>query len=195
MIERVALTAKPAAIRRRNNPNMTGGESQYLSERAVNVVRGLGRTPQRQLLIRIKMSDRGVLLHRQMRVAFIKESVFANQVGLSESFIQIAKFQRHFLMHISTIAIFVNAWLLDHETFFDRSDGLQRPILDFNQIHGVEGDVFINGGDGGNGITNETYLVDAERMLVLTDRQNAVGNRKIFAGNNRDYTWQRQRFR
>ena len=140
------------------------------------------------------MRDRGVLLHRQMGVAFVEESVFANQIGFGKAFFNVAEFQRDFLVDVAAVAVFVNARLVDHHRFFDRRDGVERFVFDFDQVHRIEGDVFINRRDRGDRIADEANLVDAERVFVLADGQNAVGNRQVFAGDNCEHAGQRQRF-
>ena len=71
---------------------------------------------------------------------------------------------------------------------------LQRFIFDFDQIHRVEGDVFIDRRDRGDRIADEADLVDAERVFVLADGKNAVRNWQVFAGDDCDDAGQRQRF-
>ena len=129
-------------------------------------------------LIGIKMRNRRVLLHRQMRVAFVEESVFANQIGFGESFVHVAELERDFLVDVAAVAVFVNPRLVNHHAFFNRRDGLQRLVFDLDQIHRVERDVFVDGCDRGDRIADEAHLVDTERVLVLTDGQNAVRNRQ-----------------
>ena len=83
-------------------------------------MRCLRRTPKRKLLVRIVISNRRMLLHRQMRVAFIKERVFANQIGLGKSILDLAEFQRNFLVNVCAVAILMNTRLIDHDCFFNR---------------------------------------------------------------------------
>src|ERR1044072_4136391 len=75
MVERIALAANAAAVWRRNHTNVTCRHSKDFRKRTMNVVRSLSRTPERDLSVRIEVSDRGVLLQRQVRVAFVEESV------------------------------------------------------------------------------------------------------------------------
>ena len=76
----------------------------------MNVMRSLGRTPERQFIVRVEVPDSGVLLHRQVRIAFVEEVVLANQVSFSEALFNIAEFERNFLVNIALFAIFVDAW-------------------------------------------------------------------------------------
>ena len=112
-----------------------------------------------------------------MCVAFVEESVFPNQIGFRESFVCLAEFQAYFLVHVAAVAIFMNARLVNHHAFFNRRDRLQRFVFDLNQIHRVERNVLINRGHRRHRIANEPHLVDAQRMLILTNRKNAVWNR------------------
>ena len=161
----------------------------------MDVVRCLRCAPQSQLIVGIVISDRRMLLHRQVCVAFVEESIFANQIGFSEPFVHLAEFQRDFLVNVTAIPVLVNARLINHHSFFNRRDCLERLVLDFNQIHRVKSDIFIDCCDRGDRIADEAHLVDAERMFILADRKNAVGNRQVFTGDNGQDTWQGQRFR
>ena len=119
VIERIALAAKSPAIWCGNHANVTGRKLKNLRQRAMHVVRSLRRTPQRQLLIGIKVSHRRMLLHRQMSVAFVEESVFANQIGFGKAFVNVAEFKRDFLVNVAAVAVFVNARFIDQQSFFN----------------------------------------------------------------------------
>ena len=118
VIERIALTAKAPAIWRGNHANVTGGKLKHFRQRAMHVVRSLRRTPQRQLLIGIKVGHRRMLFHRQMSVAFVEESVFANQVCFGKTFVNVTEFKRDFLVNVAAVAVFVNARFIDQQSFF-----------------------------------------------------------------------------
>src|SRR5947208_4492410 len=92
MIKRIALAAKAAAIWRSDDANMAGRKFQNFGQRAMYVVRRLGRVSQSELFVRVVISDGRVLLHRQMGVALVEESVFANQIGFRESRVRLAEF-------------------------------------------------------------------------------------------------------
>src|SRR6266566_7911204 len=93
VIERIALAAKAAAVWRGDHANVTGRQLRDLAERAMNIVRRLRRTPERQLVIRIEITDSRMLLHRQVGIALVEESILANQVSFRKAFLDIAKFQ------------------------------------------------------------------------------------------------------
>ena len=110
----------------------------------MDVVWRLRRTPERQLAVRIEIADRRMLLHRQVGVALVEESVLANQVGFGKTFLDVAKFQRDFLVYVPFVAVFMYARLVDKNCFFDRGDGVERFVLDFDEIHRIESGVFVN---------------------------------------------------
>ena len=195
MIEGITLTAKAAAVRCGNDANVAGRNFEDFGERAMNVVRCLGCAPQRELVVGVVITNRCVLLHRQVCITFIEESIFANQISLSESFVGFTEFQRDFFMNVAAVAVFMNARLIYTDAFFNRRDCLQGFVIDLNQIHRVEGDVFINGGDRRYRIANEAHLVDAKSVFILTDGKNAVGNWQVLAGEHCQHTGQRQSFR
>ena len=90
-------------------------------------------------------------------------------------------------MNIADIAVLVNARLFNQHRFFNRGDGVQGFVLNFDQVHCVEGDVFINRSNRGYRITDEANLVDAECVFVLANRKDAIRNRHVFASNNGEY--------
>ena len=77
---------------------------------------------------------------------------------------------------------------------FDVGDGLKPFVLDLDQVHRVERRVFVDRGDGRDGVADEAHFVYAERVLVLADGQNAVRNRQVPARDDGDYAGQRERF-
>src|SRR6266498_5367835 len=119
MIEWIALAAESASVWRGNHANMAGRNFENFSQGSMNVVWRLSGTPKCQLVIRIEMSNGGVLLHRQMGVAFIEENIFSNQIGFSEPLVRLAEFQAYFLMNVAAVAVFMNARLINTDAFFD----------------------------------------------------------------------------
>ncbi len=115
-----------------------------------------------------------VLFHRQVRVAFIKEDVLANQIGFRKSFFDISEFERHFLVDIPDVAVGVNSRLFDHHRLFDRRNGVEWLVFNFDQVHCIESDVLINRCDRSYRITNEANLVDTKSVFVLANRKDAV---------------------
>src|SRR5438132_8538843 len=113
MIEGIALAAKPSTVGRSDYPDVTCRHLENFRQRTMNIVRRLGRAPERQLLVSVVVSNRRVLLHRQMCIAFVEESVFANQIRFCETFFHLAELERDFLMDVAAITIFVNAWLIN----------------------------------------------------------------------------------
>src|SRR2546429_3195659 len=96
-------------------------------------------------------------------------------------------------MNVSSVAIFVNARLVNEDGFFNRGNSIQRFILDLDEVHCVEGSIFVNCRHRGYRIANESYFVDAECMFILADGKNTVRNRQVFASDNCEHSWRAQR--
>ncbi len=195
VVEGIALAAEAAAVRRGDDAYVRGRKAEGFSERAVDVVRRLRGRPERELVVGVEVSDRRVLLHRQVRVALVEENILADVIGLLETFFQVAELKVHFLVHVRAVAVVVHARIVDHDGLFDARDRLKSFVLDFDQVHRLERRVFVYGRDGGHGVAYEANLADAERVLVLTDRQDAVRDRQIFAGDDGVNAGQGERLR
>src|ERR1043166_7843836 len=63
VIEGIAFAAKAAAVRRRDHSDVTRRYFQNFRERAMDVMRRLGRAPKSQLLVRIIVCNRRMLFH------------------------------------------------------------------------------------------------------------------------------------
>src|SRR4030095_8267004 len=127
-------------------------------------------------------------------IAFVEKSIFANQVSLGKPLFEISKLQRHLLVDVAAVTVVVDARLIDQYRFFDRRDCVERFVLNLDQIHGIEGDVFIDSCHGRDGIADETYFVDAKSVFVLTNREDAIWNRQILTRDNSKNAGQCERF-
>src|SRR5215213_2981309 len=181
VVEGVTLSAEAAAVGRGDDAYVRGGHPQSLRERAVYVVRRLGRRPERELFVGVVVRDGRVLLHRQVRVALVEEYVFAHDIGLAEALVHVAELKVDVLVYVAAVAVVVYARLRDFDGLFDRSDGRERLVLDFDQVHRLESHVLIHRGDGRDGVAYEANLVQTERVLVLRDGEYAVRDGQVFA--------------
>ena len=91
MVERVALAAKPAAVRRGNDADVCRGQAEGFRERAVHVVRRLRARPEHQLALGILRRERGMLLDRQVGVALVEEGVLEDPVCRCEGLLDVAE--------------------------------------------------------------------------------------------------------
>jgi hypothetical protein len=57
-----------------------------------------------------------VLLHRQVRVALVKENVFADVVGLREALVEIAELKVNLLVDVARVAVLVIVWSFSYST-------------------------------------------------------------------------------
>ena len=182
VIERIALAAEAAAVGRGDDADVRGRHRQRFRERAVQIVRRLRARIDDELAVGIHQRDRRMLLERQMRVSLEEEHIVEDMVGAGESGVDVAELERHRLVDIPVLAVVVNARLGMREAVRRRGVGTQRLVLDVDEARGVFGGQFVPRDDGGHGIPNEPHLVAAECVLVVTDGQDAVRDRKRVAG-------------
>ena len=171
--ERIELAAEAAADGRRHHPDVRLRHVEDLAEQAVHVVRRLGRRPERQLAVRAPLRHGRVLLHGQVRVALEEEDVLADQVRAGERRLDVAELQRHGLVDVRPVAVLVDAHVRVRQRFLDGHQRLERLVLDLDQARGPLGRLLVHRGDGRDRVAHHPDLLDAERFLVLGDRQDA----------------------
>ena len=182
VVERIALAAEAAAVRRRDDADVRRRHRQRPGECAMHVVRRLRARPQHQLAVGILGRHRRVLFDRQVRVALIEERVFEHAVGVGKRLRDVAEPERHRLVNIPAVAVVVDARLGIGEALLGLRVGAQRFVGDADVVERLEGGEFITGNHRGDRIADEAHAIDRQRVLVLADRQDAVADRKIGAG-------------
>ena len=188
MRERVGLAAKAAANRCRDDADAARGQLQSFRQRAMNVMRRLRRTPQRQMSVGRKRRERGMIFEREMRVALIKIILFKNIIRFRKPRVQIAKFQRHHFVNVVMVGMFarMNRVARFVERFVHRHNRRQRFVLDVNELQRAFGGFNIQRRHRRHRVADKTHLVHAQRLFVLTARQNPVLDWHIASGNHRD---------
>ncbi len=182
VVERIALAAEAAAVRRRDDADVRRRHRERLRERAVDVVRRLRARPQRQLAIGIERGHGRVLLDRQMRVALVEERVVEHVVGRGECRVDVAELERHELVDVPRVAVLVDARLGVREAVVRARERAQRLVLDVDQVERLERRQLVARDHRGDRIADEADAIDGERMLVLAHRQDAVCDWKIASG-------------
>ena len=177
--ERVRLAAEAAAVGARDDPDVRGGHFQHLGQGAVDVVRRLGRRPQRELPVRAQRRQRRVLLHGQVRVAFEEERVLAEVVGLGEAGLDVPEVERHLLVHVAARAVVVDAGVGPAERLVDRHDRRQHLVVDLDELQRLLRRLLVERGHRRHRVADEAHLVQGERVLVLAHRQDAEGDREL----------------
>ena len=87
----------------------------------------------------------------------------------------------------------MNTRLVDQYRFIDRRDRVERFVFDFNQVHRIERDVFVNCSNRRDGSPmNRTFSMPVHARPA--HGQDAVRNRKVFSGNYSEYAGQGERF-
>src|SRR5690348_5577489 len=100
MLEGIALASKASSIRRGNNVDMTGGETQHFDQGFMQVVQVLGACVESELAILTESRHAGMLFQSKMGAAFVKGKVFADEIGLGEARLHIAEF-----IHLSAVDV------------------------------------------------------------------------------------------
>ena len=193
MMERIALAAESTAVGGCDDANVCGRERQGLRQRAVHVMRGLGARPQHELAVGVERGDGRVLLDRQVRIALIEERVFEHVVGARERGVDVAERERHDLVDIPRVTVLVHARVVVRQALQRVGERAQRLILDIDQIEGFERRQFVARDHRRNRVAHEADAVGGERVLVLADRQDAVGDWKIAAGEHQVHARMRHR--
>src|SRR5690606_25864251 len=100
-VERLGLAAERAADSWLHDADACDVEVEYAGELAVQVVRHLRRTPDRQLACRIIVTDRAVGLDRRVRAALEEVLVLDNYIGVGDRGIDIAELESHVLRDVA----------------------------------------------------------------------------------------------
>ena len=186
VVERVALAAEPSPVRAGDHADVRRRHLKDLRQGPVHIVRRLRARPDRDLAVGIDHADGGVLLHREVRAAFVIEGVLEDPVRLAESTLDVAELERDFLVDVPLVAVVVDAGRRLPNRLLDRQDRVERLVLDLDGVHGVERRVLVDRRDGGDRIADQADLVQAQRVLVLADRQDPEGDRQVLPGEDRE---------
>ena len=123
-----------------------------------------------------------MLLDRQVRIPLEEEHVVEDMVGAVDSRIDVAELQRHRLVYVAVITVVVYPRLVVGQAVGRGRERPQRVVGDVDEVHGALGGDFVARDHGRDRVTDEANLVAAERVLVVADRQDPVGNRERIPG-------------
>ena len=171
--EGIELPPEAATDGGRHHPDVGGRHVEDLGEHAVNVVRRLGRGPQRELAVRAPVRDRGVLLHGQMRVALEEEGILTDEVGGGEGRLHVAELEGDGLVDVGAVAVLVDAHVLVAQRLLDGHEGLERLVVDLDQLGGALGRLLVHRGHRGHRVADHPDLLDAECLFILRHGQDA----------------------
>jgi len=184
VIEGIGFATEATTVGTGNYTNMGSRHFQRLGHRPVDVMWALGTGYQRDPPVGIRDANRRVLLHREMRIAFIEETVIKNVVGILERLFDIAKGVSQPAVDIGLFGVLLHRCVSGSQRLLHIRDGGQRPITNIDQIKSLCCRLLIARDCCGDRVTDEAYLVTAQRPFVLTDRQDTVFHREILAGKN-----------
>src|ERR1700694_169945 len=117
-----------------------------------------------------------------MGVAFVEKEVLEDVIGFRQRRVDVAKLECLQAVDVAALAVRMDARLRLGEGFFRTADGVENLVLNFDQIESLGCRLLILGDDGGDRIADVAYMLRGERILVLSDRQDAEGDRKVLAG-------------
>src|SRR5690349_5290272 len=170
VIADVGLAAEAAAVRRRDDADARRRDLQYARERAMYVVRHLRRRPERQLAVRIERRYAGVLLDRQVRIAFVKEEVLEYEISARYCGVGGAELKRLKAMDVAARAIGMDGRLGLRERFLPAPVRLERLKAHSDEIEGFRRRLLVARDDRRDGIADVAHLLRRERILVLRHR-------------------------
>src|SRR5439155_12728567 len=98
---------------------------------------------------------------------------------VSESLLHISEPEGHDLVDVAAGAVVVNARIIGSKAIFRGVERMKRLVLNVDEVQRLERGEFVTPNDGRHGIADEADAIDGEGMLVLADRQDSVGHRKI----------------
>ncbi len=182
VVVQIALAAEAAAVRAGDHAHVRGRNLQRIGEGAMDIVRHLRGRPERELAFAIHRRDRGVLLDWQMRIALVEEQILENVVGLGERFVHVAELEGLKAVDIALLAVALDARLGRRERLLGIGDGLERLVLDVDEIERLERGLLVAGDHRGDRVAHVAHALRRERVLVLRHRQDPEGDRKILAG-------------
>ena len=161
----------------------------------MQVVWCLGAGPHHQLAVGILRGHRRVLLDRQVGASLEEEHIVEHVVGASDGRVHVAELERHRLVDVARVAVLVNARLGMRQAVVRAGVGAERLVLDVNQVDGLGRRGLVAGDDGRHRVADKPHLVRAEGVLVVADRQDAVGDWKTVAGQDEVNAGMRRRAR
>jgi len=176
----IALAAEAAADRDGNDADPARRHLEHLGERAMEVVRVLRRGGEGELAP-VPGGQHGVLLERHVRRAFVEEEVLAHVVGLREAGVHVAEVEPGHAIDLWPLALAVDERPVGGERLGDRHHRRQLLVLDLDQRQRALGGLVVDRGYGGDRLAHVAHLLQRQRVLVLADGEDAVGDGQMLA--------------
>src|SRR5437773_2724512 len=109
MVKGIALTAKAAPIRSRDDADMTCRESEHFGQVPMQIVHVLGGSPERELAVMAELRQARMLFQREVGAAFVERDVFPDEVGIGKACFHVAEFVNLSPMDIAELTVLVDA--------------------------------------------------------------------------------------
>jgi hypothetical protein len=133
------------------------------------------------IAIAFHVRQRGLLLHRQVRVALVEKDILEDVIGHSQRLIDVAELVRMIAMDVALLAVVVDAGFGVGQRVFRIVDRHQRPIADLDQAHGRIRGLLVHGDHRGDRIADMAHMI-GQRKLVDRHWHDAEWHREILAG-------------
>ncbi len=194
-IERLDARAEAAADVGLDDAHAGGVHAEALGDAQVHVVGHHAHGVQGEVVARgVVAGHRRVRLHLGVGHLGRVVGLLADQVGGGEALRGVAELVVHLTLDVAGLVVVKQrgAWgarlggVLDDRQFAH---------VQADQLEGLLGGLFVHRRDGGHRLAEIAHLAARQRELVLRDRQDAVGNVAIFAGDDRHHAGQPARFR
>src|SRR2546428_10234685 len=134
MVKGIALTSKASAVRSSDDADMTGRQAEHFGQVPMQIVHVLGGSPERELAVMAELRQACMLFQSEVGTAFIERDVFPDEVSLGEACFHVAEFVNLSPMDIAELTILVDTWLGVFVGIWDRRDGPESFVFDFNQV-------------------------------------------------------------
>ena len=157
----------------------------------LQIIRNLGGRPDRQppglsgLRINFECCQRGVRLHCGVGHFISNEPRLGNVISFGEALLGIAKNVVIVFFDVVRLVVVDEIGFRFHR-FFGIKVGRQYLVFDIDQLQRLLGRGFIHRSYAGDVVAHVADFIYGERMLIMADRKNSVGVRRIFAGSDRD---------
>ena len=178
------LAAESAAYQRLDHPNLLHGHLEHERQLVLQVVRHLRRRPNRQppqlarVRIEFERSQRGMRLHRRMGHFVRNEARFQYLIGFRKPRVWIAEAVVIILLQIVRLVL-VDEVSLGLHRLFGIEVGRQHLVIDIDQLQRLLGNRLGRGDHARHVVPHIADFVESQRVLIMSNRKNAVRIRSI----------------
>ena len=192
-VERLGAMAEAAADEGLDHADRRLVEREAARQRQVHVVGHLRHRVQRQpAALGVPLGERGVGLHHRVRDFRVVEALLAHEVGRAEPGIRVAEHLLHLALDVAGLV-----GVQQHRVRRARRRGVevrgQRLEVQHDRVERRPRGRRVDGRDRGHRLAAIAHALARERELVLGDRNDAVGDVAVLAGDDGGHARHRAR--